>query len=47
MARRKYSVDEALIARYLKEGRGTGFGADYKPWLKIYDAEPVNENTTL
>lgn len=23
MARRKYSVDEALIARYRKEGRGT------------------------
>lgn len=28
MARRKYSVDEAVIARYLKEGRGMEFGAN-------------------
>jgi len=37
MARRKYSVDEALIARYRKEGRGTGIGFDYLPWLEIGD----------
>jgi len=47
MARRKYSVDEALIARYLKEGRGTGFGADYKPWLKIYDVPSLGRSHRL
>ncbi len=26
-----------LLKRYLKEGRGTGEGASYIPWVKIYD----------
>lgn len=25
------------IDKWLKEGRGTGVGADYKPWLNIQD----------
>ena len=37
MARRRYSFDEARIARFVKEGRGTGAGATYKPWLTIGD----------
>jgi hypothetical protein len=37
MVRRRYGFDEAKIARFLKEGRGKGRGADYKPWLKIGD----------
>lgn len=37
MARRKYSVDERTIARRLKEGRGSGFGKDYKPWIYVHD----------
>lgn len=44
MARRKYSVDEALIARYLKEGRGAGFGADYLPWLEIGDVPSLGRS---
>lgn len=47
MARRKYSVDEALIARYLKEGRGTGFGADYLPWLEIGDVPSLGRSHRL
>src|SRR5258708_9382854 len=26
-----------LLKRYLKEGRGTGEGASYIPWVQIYD----------
>lgn len=47
MARRKYSVDEALIARYRKEGRGTGFGADYLPWLEIGDVPSLGRSHRL
>ncbi len=47
MARRKYSVDEALIARYLKEGRGAGSGTDYKPWLKISDVPSLGRSHRL
>ena len=37
MSRRRYSFDEEKIARFYKEGRGLGKGADYKPWLNIQD----------
>ncbi|WP_083491123.1 TnsA endonuclease N-terminal domain-containing protein [Stenotrophomonas terrae] len=37
MAKRRYDFDEARISRFLKEGRGTGQGQDYKPWLTIHD----------
>lgn len=37
MGRRRTSFDEAKIARYLKEGRGAGNGAEYKPWLTTQD----------
>jgi len=47
MARRKYSVDEALIARNLKEGRGAGVGVDYKPWLNIYDVPSLGRSHRL
>ncbi len=29
--------DAKLLKRYLKEGRGTGEGALYNPWVQIYD----------
>ncbi len=29
--------DAKLLKRYLKEGRGTGEGASYIPWVQIYD----------
>jgi hypothetical protein len=37
MSRRKYVIDEKRAARFVKEGRGQGEGADYKPWLTIQD----------
>lgn len=47
MARRKYSVDEASITRNLKEGRGTGLGADYRPWLNTYDVPSMGRSHRL
>lgn len=37
MGKRRYAMDEAKIARFLREGRGSGSGADYLPWLTIQD----------
>ncbi|QIL19763.1 TnsA endonuclease N-terminal domain-containing protein [Thermomonas sp. HDW16] len=37
MAKHRYGFDEAKIARFQKEGRGTGQGKDYLPWLTIQD----------
>lgn len=37
MRRRKYQFSEAKVRKYLKEGRGTGDGASYRPWLTVYD----------
>lgn len=37
MAYRQRFYDEDKIARLYKEGRGQGRGADYLPWLTIYD----------
>ena len=37
MTRRRYSIDDDKIERFFKEGRGSGHGVDYKPWLTIKD----------
>lgn len=37
MRRRRYDFDELKVQKYLSEGRGEGSGAEYTPWLKIYD----------
>jgi len=37
MSRRRYGFDEEKVRKYEQEGRGQGFGADYRPWLTIYD----------
>lgn len=37
MARRRYEMTEAKIARRYKEGRGSGTGPDYKPWHTVQD----------
>ncbi|CAB3755407.1 TnsA endonuclease N-terminal domain-containing protein [Paraburkholderia humisilvae] len=37
MAKRKYVIDSTKMARFIKEGRGQGSGANYKPWLTIQD----------
>ena len=35
MANSKYSLSEAQIAKRIKEGRGSGSGADYSPWVRV------------
>ena len=37
MAKRKRVINERVINRRLKEGRGQGRGVDYQPWLHIQD----------
>jgi hypothetical protein len=37
MARRRYEWTEARVQKYVKEGRGRGEGAAYKPWLTVFD----------
>jgi TnsA endonuclease N terminal/TnsA endonuclease C terminal len=37
MGRYAKRFDAKLLARYLKEGRGTGEGHLYNPWIHIYD----------
>jgi hypothetical protein len=37
MVYQRYAMDENKIARFYKEGRGQGHGAEYLPWLTISD----------
>lgn len=37
MSKSRYTFDEAKIARWTKEGRGSGRGVDYRPWLGVAD----------
>lgn len=37
MPKRNRSTSQLVIERRIKEGRGTGTGSDYKPWLNIQD----------
>jgi hypothetical protein len=37
VAKRKRVINEQVIERRLKEGRGQGRGADYQPWLHVQD----------
>ncbi|MGZ5009830.1 MAG: TnsA endonuclease N-terminal domain-containing protein [Methylobacter sp.] len=37
MAKRNYSSSEIKVQKWLKEGRGSGRGRDYKPWLTVRD----------
>lgn len=45
MAKRRYGWDEAKIARYFKEERGTGHGKGYLPWLKVQDVSSMGRST--
>lgn len=35
------------IEKWIKEGRGSGIGADYKPWLNIQDVSSLGRSTRL
>lgn len=37
MSKRRYSFDAKKTERYIRQGRGTGHGKDYQPWLRIQD----------
>lgn len=41
MPRSRYTMTEAKIQRWVKEGRGQGTGRDYKPWLRVTDVPSV------
>lgn len=47
MAKRRYEFDEAKIARFHKEGRGTGVGKDYKPWLTVQDVSSLGRSSRV
>lgn len=47
MAKRRYEFDETKIARFHKEGRGTGIGKDYKPWLNIQDVSSLGRSSRV
>jgi len=35
------------VEKWIKEGRGSGIGADYKPWLNIQDVSSLGRSTRL
>lgn len=37
MAKKSYSNSEIQNQKWIKEGRGSGHGCDYKPWLTVRD----------
>lgn len=45
MAGNKYMIDETKIAKFIKEGRGKGEGAVYKPWLTVRDVPSLGFST--
>lgn len=47
MSRRRYVIDEKRAARFVKEGRGQGEGAEYKPWLTIQDVPSYGRSHRL
>jgi len=47
MAKRKRKMDESVIERRIKEGRGQGRGKDYKPWLIVQDVPSTGLATRI
>jgi len=47
MAKRKRTVTEKKILKWIKEGRGQGRGAQYKPWLLIQDVPSTGLSTRV
>lgn len=47
MAKRRYGFDEEKIQRFLKESRGQGSGADYRPWLTIQDVSSLGLSSRI
>ena len=47
MAKRRYDFDEDKLARFVKEGRGQGNGAEYRPWLTIQDVSSLGRSSRI
>lgn len=47
MAKHRYGTDESKIARFIKEGRGQGHGAEYRPWLTIQDVSSLGRSSRI
>ena len=47
MANRRYSMDEAKIAKFLAQGRGSGDGAGYLPFLKVRDVPSLGRRSRI
>ena len=47
MAKRKRGFTDDKYAKKLKEGRGSGHGSDYKPWITIQDVPSNGRSTRL
>src|SRR5258706_60153 len=47
MAKRQRNLNEALIERRIKEGRGQGRGKNYKPWLTVQDVPSIGLATRI
>ncbi|SDJ23940.1 hypothetical protein SAMN04488123_12245 [Natribacillus halophilus] len=44
MSKRKRTSE---VDKWIKEGRGTGSGAEYRPWLKVQDVSSLGRSTRL
>lgn len=40
-------MTESKIARFVREGRGTGEGAQYRPWLTTHDLSSLGRSTRM
>lgn len=47
MAKRRYSFDEDKLARFVKEGRGQGYGTEYRPWLTVQDVSSLGRSSRI
>ncbi|MGQ7889252.1 TnsA endonuclease N-terminal domain-containing protein [Paenibacillus sp. WC2504] len=45
MAKFKYAIDENTIAKRLKEGRGSGIGRHYKPWILVHEVPSIGKSS--
>ena len=44
---KKYIITEQKIARYIKEGRGSGRKEDYKPWINIQNISSKGRSSRI
>lgn len=47
MAKRRYGFDEDKLTRFLNEGRGQGYGTEYRPWLTVQDVSSLGRSSRI